>query len=134
MASKWQSQDSTQGGLAQAPPEQPPEGPYKCPHLSQIHSLRMCWAACPQVRGLLSGVGEQGRAQGLGHSLQVPAEGWTVTERLPTLTMCSSLQGAESDWHHRLHPDRDLCLPGSHPAGEALHPLPGPCPSEQLLA
>ena len=57
---------------------------------------------------------------------------WSVSQ--PTLTMCSSLQGAESDWHHRLHPDRDLCLPGSHPAGEALHPLPGPCPSEKLLA
>ena len=95
MASKWHNQDSSQVGLAQAPPEQPPEGPYKCPHLSQIHSLCMCWAACLQVTGLLSGMGEQGRAQGLGHSLQVPAEGWNVMECLSA------------------HPDHVLFSPGS---------------------
>ncbi|XP_070235927.1 electrogenic sodium bicarbonate cotransporter 4 isoform X5 [Bos mutus] len=32
----------------------------------------------------------------------------------------NKLRGTESDWHHRLHPDRDLCLPGSYPA---VHPF-----------
>uniref|UniRef100_A0A5F8GUD2 Solute carrier family 4 member 5 n=1 Tax=Monodelphis domestica TaxID=13616 RepID=A0A5F8GUD2_MONDO len=31
----------------------------------------------------------------------------------------NKLRGAESDGHHRLHPDGDLCLPGSHPE---VHP------------
>uniref|UniRef100_A0A2K5IQE5 Anion exchange protein n=1 Tax=Colobus angolensis palliatus TaxID=336983 RepID=A0A2K5IQE5_COLAP len=31
----------------------------------------------------------------------------------------NKLKGTESDRHHRLHPDRNLCLPGSHPK---VHP------------
>ncbi|XP_025116589.3 electrogenic sodium bicarbonate cotransporter 4 isoform X6 [Bubalus bubalis] len=34
----------------------------------------------------------------------------------------NKLRGTESDWHRRLHPDRDLCLPGSYPA---VHPFAG---------
>lgn len=65
---------------------QPPKHPTKCLHPDWASLSPMCHSAGLRAAGLLSGMGERGRDQGLGHNLWVPAEGGragTVGERLP---------------------------------------------------